>query len=440
MDEGVPVLAAADGQVTSVRDGMFDREWIFESRPSNYVGINHGSNYNILYYHLRKNSVRVSVNDQVAAGDTLGFVGSSGTSAFPHLHFEISNFGTVDPFQGPCQSNSSLWINQGTYILDSSFEYWFSGLTTLTLNWKMLLERPPSKTHVCLSDTIYSWFRCNYILEGDMLKWEIYENGSLFDFYSYEIKVTDVYPWYFFYRVLPADTSYFGNWQVKIYRNGDLLDEQNFVYDGQQNQTATIQNKTFQLYNDAKIKEEFEAQDPDGSIFWYHTVAAPKNGKISQLGGRKRKFVYTPNPGFTGIDTVAFYTRDDELVAGDTGYYYFEVSANPTTIAMETRDKFKNYYLSQNYPNPFNATTNIEFQIARKQFVTLKIYNLLGQEVAELIAKHLLPGHYTFTWDASAFASGIYYYRLATSSSENPSQDLESNFSFMQSKKLLLIK
>jgi murein DD-endopeptidase MepM/ murein hydrolase activator NlpD len=440
MDEGVPVLCAADGQVIEVHDGEFDREWIFEPKLSNYVVLSHGSAYTTSYAHFRKNSVRVALNDNVSVGDTLGFIGSSGTTAFPHLHFEVFNNGRWDPFQGPCKSDESLWIDQGTYTLDRPFEYWFSGLTTLTLNWKMLLERPPSKTHVLLSDTIYSWFRCNYILEGDLLKWEIYENGSLFDAFSYELTLTDVYPWFFFYRALPGDTSYFGNWQVKIYRNEILLDEQNFIYNSQPNETATIQNKSFQLYNDTKIKGEFEAQDPDGSIFWYHITEAPKNGKISQSGGRKRKFTYRPNSGFTGIDTVAFYTIDDELGVGDTGYYYFEVSANPNTITMETSGELKNYNLSQNYPNPFNVTTRIEFQIAKKQFVTLKIYNLIGQEVAELMATYLLPGSYTYTWDASTHASGIYYYRLVTSSMENPSQDLGSNFSYMQTKKLLLIK
>ncbi|MFC2088159.1 T9SS type A sorting domain-containing protein [Calditrichota bacterium] len=72
----------------------------------------------------------------------------------------------------------------------------------------------------------------------------------------------------------------------------------------------------------------------------------------------------------------------------------------------------KTFSLKQNYPNPFNPSTTIEFSIPKTEFVTLKIYNLLGQEVGILVADMLIPGNYKYTWDASAFASGIYYYKI----------------------------
>jgi len=70
------------------------------------------------------------------------------------------------------------------------------------------------------------------------------------------------------------------------------------------------------------------------------------------------------------------------------------------------------YILTQNYPNPFNPSTNINFAIPNSDFVTLKIYNILGSEVATLVNETLEAGSYIFNFDASNLASGIYLYEL----------------------------
>jgi predicted GH43/DUF377 family glycosyl hydrolase len=71
-----------------------------------------------------------------------------------------------------------------------------------------------------------------------------------------------------------------------------------------------------------------------------------------------------------------------------------------------------NFALGQNYPNPFNPTTTIEFQIPNSEFVTLEIYNILGEKVATLLSAFLLSGSHQYTWNAAEFSSGIYYYQL----------------------------
>jgi len=68
--------------------------------------------------------------------------------------------------------------------------------------------------------------------------------------------------------------------------------------------------------------------------------------------------------------------------------------------------------LLPNYPNPFNPTTTIEFNLPKAGEVTLNIFNILGEEVATLHSGQLLPGHYSFEWDASHLPSGVYVYRL----------------------------
>ena len=86
-------------------------------------------------------------------------------------------------------------------------------------------------------------------------------------------------------------------------------------------------------------------------------------------------------------------------------------SPSPLSIHSNNYDP-EIYYLAETYPNPFNASTNIEFRIPKKEFVTLKIFNVLGEEVAILVSENLIPGIYKYTWNASNLASGVYLYRL----------------------------
>ena len=71
-----------------------------------------------------------------------------------------------------------------------------------------------------------------------------------------------------------------------------------------------------------------------------------------------------------------------------------------------------NYSLDQNYPNPFNPSTTINFTIPNSDFVTLKVYNILGSEVATLVNENLSAGSYKFNFDAQNLASGVYLYEL----------------------------
>ncbi|HEY6436326.1 MAG TPA: T9SS type A sorting domain-containing protein, partial [Ignavibacteriaceae bacterium] len=80
----------------------------------------------------------------------------------------------------------------------------------------------------------------------------------------------------------------------------------------------------------------------------------------------------------------------------------------------------KSFKLEQNYPNPFNPTTNIRFRIADPGFVTLKVYNVIGKEIAILVNDELPAGEHDVTFDASfvsgGFPSGVYFYQLKTNS------------------------
>ncbi|MDE3057244.1 MAG: carboxylesterase family protein [Bacteroidota bacterium] len=85
------------------------------------------------------------------------------------------------------------------------------------------------------------------------------------------------------------------------------------------------------------------------------------------------------------------------------------------------------FRLEQNYPNPFNPSTHFRFTIADFRFVTLKVYDLLGREVATLVSERKSPGTYEMNFDGSRFSSGIYFYRLTAGS-------------FVDTKKFVLLK
>ena len=76
------------------------------------------------------------------------------------------------------------------------------------------------------------------------------------------------------------------------------------------------------------------------------------------------------------------------------------------------------YELSQNYPNPFNPTTKIKFSLSGNQKVSLKIYNQLGQEVAEALNQEFDAGYHEFEFNGSNLASGVYIYRLSAGNFE----------------------
>jgi hypothetical protein len=85
------------------------------------------------------------------------------------------------------------------------------------------------------------------------------------------------------------------------------------------------------------------------------------------------------------------------------------------TVGIEqrvNRELPQSFTLKQNYPNPFNPSTTIEFVLPKASFVTLKIYSLLGKEVATLVAEQQSAGIHKFNWDARGLASGVYLYRL----------------------------
>lgn len=157
-DSGVAVLAAAPGRVTGRVDGLFDRNTELGTGGfGNHITLTHDAGVITIYGHMRAGSLRVALGEQVTRGDTLGLVGSSGNSNWPHLHFEVRRNGAViDPFIGTCNpgfSGQPTWLDQLSY--QSEFRVIDQGIATGPLTLAGLLERPDDVDVVTAAD---GWF------------------------------------------------------------------------------------------------------------------------------------------------------------------------------------------------------------------------------------------------------------------------------------------
>jgi len=122
---------------------------------------------------------------------------------------------------------------------------------------------------------------------------------------------------------------------------------------------------------------------------------------------------------------------DDNITAGKYSYRLKQIDNDgqfeySKTIEVDMNG-VKKFELNQNYPNPFNPTTSIRYAIDSRQFVSLKVYNLLGKEVATLINENKEAGNYMVNFDASNLPSGVYLYKLQAGE-------------FIQTKKMTLVK
>jgi hypothetical protein len=110
-----------------------------------------------------------------------------------------------------------------------------------------------------------------------------------------------------------------------------------------------------------------------------------------------------------------------------------DVICNRTTVDDKITPSY--FMLEQNYPNPFNPATTISFYLPRRSFVTLKIFDVLGRDVADLLSADLSAGSYRYQWNAQGSPSGVYFYRLQSSQVTGRQTDY-----YIATKKLILLR
>ncbi len=148
---------------------------------------------------------------------------------------------------------------------------------------------------------------------------------------------------------------------------------------------------------------------------------------LSTDGGKTWQSINSGLPAHSNVSALA--VCDSILIAGtnSNGVWKRPLSEISTSVEVHLKDLPMHFSLYQNYPNPFNPSTTISFILPLKSLVFLKVFDILGREVATLANEEMLAGNHSFNWNAANLASGIYFYRLQAGS-------------FTETKKLILLR
>ena len=230
--------------------------------------------------------------------------------------------------------------------------------------------------------------------------------------------ITDAHNGY----VIPYDSIQFvglrsglvglGDWTSGFWTPADTLNNQlhmRVLHDDGLNGDATAGDK---IWSDTVV---IPSGTPGGSVsykygVYYGTMCDTANGGSN----------YMDNEAGFGVNHDFTLTSND-LTINDS---YGVITAIERDNSAKTPATFK---LSQNYPNPFNPSTIIQYNLPKTGLVSLKIYDILGREVATLVNEQQVAGVYKVTFDASKLASGVYIYRIISGN-------------FVSTKKMMLLK
>ena len=129
----------------------------------------------------------------------------------------------------------------------------------------------------------------------------------------------------------------------------------------------------------------------------------------------------SPDIGEGDLFGSSVYISNKDLIVGDKNFpaglatgsaYVYPLAVLPVGIINNRNERPTTFALHQNYPNPFNPSTIIHFSIPEESFVTIKVFNTLGEEITTLINENIIAGNFEVEFYVTTLPSGIYFYRL----------------------------
>ncbi len=215
---------------------------------------------------------------------------------------------------------------------------------------------------------------------------------------------------------------------------GDLIFQPNIYGDSDyfENRTSSVlwgmmrNRKRFGIYlsGDDRLKISYLQKSINGSVeIPYIIVDASETTKVDSS-------TYRASKSIGSRQIVAMNNLRISLSNYSEINYLIELRKfdNLTEVkSLDNKNIYSDFILCQNYPNPFNPTTTISYSIPEQSQVELKVFDVLGREVAELVNKEQPSGSYQVNFDASNLGSGVYFYQIRAGS-------------FMESKKMILLK
>ena len=436
MDIGVPIFAAEAGVVVSTAFDNFDRNTAWDPNLSSLMNgavIDHGDDIQTAYFHFRKNSVTVETGEEVEAGQLLGYVGSSGFSDLPHLHFEVRNFNDryfIEPFEGSAHDGPSLWIEQPPYVGSDHLKVYDIGVATFAsmggspnvFDWAAFLERL-AEPAVFGGDEpgLVIWIQTQN-QQDDPYRFEVLKpDGTAFREFETAFNQKVGYGmWYYYWPFGPdiTDADY-GTWTVRML--GD---------DG----TGTLNRELYERTFDVAAETEWAPRFlPAGKSIRINGAAQRDTLRMDPFTGDV-SFHVLDQPSFVSIeqDSIVVFQGEsdqasrsayfqvvatDQHARTDTMWYHVVDPSKPLdTIETSTTrigDVAEQIHLSRNYPNPFSSSTTIEFDLPSNGHVRLQVFDVLGREVATVIDDQLSAGRHRVEWQSGDASNGLYLYRLS---------------------------
>ncbi|MBO6574373.1 MAG: peptidoglycan DD-metalloendopeptidase family protein [Rhodothermales bacterium] len=422
MDRGMYIVAPAAGTVLRTTIGFGDRNTTTPYPDGgNGIAVRHDDGSESYYWHIRTNSAMVEPGERFEAGQPLAFVGSSGWTPIPHLHFELSS--ARDPWQGSYNPAPSLWRDQPDYVGDAPLWVMDQGVFTLAavggstngITDKAVKERISEPALVGDSEAVlYAWVQAQGNV-GDQFVVELVRPDGT-------VAVSDVqgvsrktrYGWFAFELPLPGERDT-GTWTMRTREDGRVLMESSFELGAETRYAPRfkpVAGRSVRL--DQGTFSETLAAVPFNRSASYHLVNAPSNvmldGSTVTIGG-------TSDQEFRSRFFQVVAT--DEHALTDTMWYHLIDPTKPldppagATTTDRTHDLPQQLSLDAGFPNP--AAGRYELTVSARQPSTARVavFDLLGRRV-HAFESSLASGPNSFAIGTAGWPGGTYLVRVQT--------------------------